>query len=608
VTNNELTLLTVTNSATDSDTNLTLTYAVSMTIDTNSIIANGWPLTYVSAAPSPVINANGVITWTPSEFQGPGVYIITTVATDNGTPPTSATSNFRVTVNEVNVPPVFIATPPDQTNSALARMIVTNAATDSDIPTNALTYTLLNPPTGANVDGNGVITWTPTTSQAPGVYTITTIVTDTNQYAVNSKTLSATNSFVVHVLSSAPLTNGVPFTNVVAAGGLVFYQVNVPTNADFATNLLLSATGPLNVWFSSNSPPTITQANDFLLITNAPSGASVLTTAGSPNIVPGGTYYLGLQNTNSMPVTNAIEVSFHLATASPSTNTVPISGIIHTNINGTNGFLIVWFAPSNDLFQVQWTPSLLPTSWTTFTNIIGFDTNVFTSPTNTQFDFFDDGSQTGGFGPFRFYRLILLNSASSGVVPLTNGVPLNFTTPVGATNFFSFDITQTNAAVLFELYNLTGNGDLTLQRSNLPITPPYFASSTNSGTNYEQIVIRTNTGPANINAISWFLGVPNQSPGPISYTIRAALPTNGLLISGLPFNTAAARPGGSNVQLTWGPTVNGEKYEIRTNSNLASTNWVALTDIIAAGTSMTFTDPAPAGAAPILFYRVVQVP
>jgi hypothetical protein len=187
-------------------------------------------------------------------------------------------------------------------------------------------------------------------------------------------------------------------------------------------------------------------------------------------------------------------------------------------------------------------------------------------------------------------------------------VPLNFTTGVGLTNFFSFDITQTNAAVLFELYNLSGNGDLTAQRSNLPVTFPYFASSTNSSTNYEQIVIRTNIGPANINAISWFLGVPNQSSNPITYTIRAALPTNGILISGLPFATAASRPGGSNMQLTWAPVVVGEKYEVRTNANLGSTNWVALTDIVAAGTSVTFTDPTPVGTSSTLFYRIVQVP
>jgi hypothetical protein len=149
---------------------------------------------------------------------------------------------------------------------------------------------------------------------------------------------------------------------------------------------------------------------------------------------------------------------------------------------------------------------------------------------------------------------------------------------------------------------------LAVQRSNLPVAP-YFASSANPGTNYEQIVLRTNTtGPANMNAISWYLGVLNKDVAPVTYTIRAVLPTNGILVSGLPINVKATVPGGTNVQLQWGSTVNGEKYEIQTNGNLSSIGWGALTDLVASGTSMSFISPIPVSAAPGLFYRVVQVP
>jgi hypothetical protein len=254
---------------------------------------------------------------------------------------------------------------------------------------------------------------------------------------------------------------------------------------------------------------------------------------------------------------------------------------------------------------VQWTPNFPTNSWNTFSNIISYTS--ITNGTNGLFMFLDDGSQTGGFGPMRFYRLILYNSSVvSNVIPLTNGVPLNFTTGAGLTNYFSFDITQTNAAVLFELYNLSGNGDLMAQESNLPVTLPYFAS-TNSSTNYEQIVIRTNTGPANLNAISWFLGVPNRDSVPVSYTIRAIIPTNGILISGLPLNLAGARSG-TNVLLAWGPTVDGEKYEVRTNGTLSVNGWGVLTNFVITGTSASFTDPIPPGSLSSLFYQVVQVP
>ena len=141
--------------------------------------------------------------------------------------------------------------------------------------------------------------------------------------------------------------------------------------------------------------------------------------------------------------------------------------------------------------------------------------------------------------------------------------------------------------------------------------PPrrHAGNSANPGTNFEQIVIRTNGGMPNLNAISWFLGVPNQGASPINYTIRAVVTTNGILPSGMPLNVVGSRPGGSNLQLTWSPTVDGETYQIQTNGSLISPTWGVLTTIVVNGVSQeTFTDTTPVGAQPSLFYRVVQVP
>src|ERR1051326_3510389 len=104
------------------------------------------------------IVANGVITWTPTEAQGPHVFTITTVATDNGAPPKSATNSFTVTVLEVNSAPVLPA-PADRTINELTLMTVVDTATDPDIPANTLTYSLLSAPTGAAISPSGVITW-----------------------------------------------------------------------------------------------------------------------------------------------------------------------------------------------------------------------------------------------------------------------------------------------------------------------------------------------------------------------------------------------------------------------------------------------------------------
>ena len=146
----------------------------------------------------------------------------------------------------------------------------------------------------------------------------------------------------------------------------------MPPAAISATNDLLSATLPVNVWFSTNLPPTTNSSNDSILIPGAQTGVSVLTTNSFPtNIVPGKTYFLGVQNTNATSINYVLVVNFGYPVIA---NVIRISSIIHTNIGGTNGYLLTWFAPSNFLFQVQWTQVFCRPGWTTFTNIVGYNT------------------------------------------------------------------------------------------------------------------------------------------------------------------------------------------------------------------------------------------
>ena len=56
-------------------------------------------------------SSDGVISWTPTEAQGPGTYAVTVRAKDNGSPVLSNTRSFTVTVNEVNTTPtIFVNT------------------------------------------------------------------------------------------------------------------------------------------------------------------------------------------------------------------------------------------------------------------------------------------------------------------------------------------------------------------------------------------------------------------------------------------------------------------------------------------------------------------
>jgi len=198
-------------------------------------------------------------------------------------------------------------------------------------------------------------------------------------------------------------------TNTLAPGGIDFFQINVPTNAFFATNLLLFANGPLNIWYDTNTPP----ATNVFLFSGTSGSDTLSTTGGSPtNLVPGSSYWLGVQNTNTFAVNFGLEVDFGLTNVpAPPTGPVTIFSITATNISGKFGFLLQWLAPTNDVFQVQWTGSLTPPNWQFFTNFVYYGGPPVT--TNGVFAFFDDGSQTGGFGPFRSYRVLLVGSVPS---------------------------------------------------------------------------------------------------------------------------------------------------------------------------------------------------
>jgi len=159
---NEQTLLSLTATATDPDGDL-LTFS----------LEPGAP------AGASINASNGVFTWTPTEAQGPSTNPIAVRVTDDGSPPASDIRSFTVVVNEVNSAPV-LAPVSDQIAFAGIPLIVTNSATDFDIPENKLTFTLdFGAPEGAAIDeASGVFTWTPAAAQMPGTNRVTVRVTD----------------------------------------------------------------------------------------------------------------------------------------------------------------------------------------------------------------------------------------------------------------------------------------------------------------------------------------------------------------------------------------------------------------------------------------------
>ncbi len=316
-----------------------------------------------------------------------------------GQPATNVVAPNSINWFTVNVP----ANADQATNTLVFATAPVNLWFSVNLPptiTNAADAELLANSTG----GARVITTTSTPVLVPGG-TYYLGVQNTNSFAV-------TNAVRVDfAYAPPPLVPGLPDTNVVSPNSLNWFTVNVPTNAVQAINSLLFATAPVNLWFSTNVPPSITAAADAELLTSQTSGLAVISTASTPRLVPGGTYYLGVQNLNSFAVTNAVEVSFQLSFA--------LFSVVPTNnAAGSNGFLVTWFAATNDQFHLQWTRSLAPRTWTNFNGVI----SDAVLGMNGQFQYFDDGSQSGPFGLTRFYRLLLLVSP-------TNTAPFFLSTP-----------------------------------------------------------------------------------------------------------------------------------------------------------------------------------
>ena len=134
--------------------------------------------------------SNGVFSWTPTETQGPSSNYVTARLLDTGSPSLMATQSFIIWVTESNAAPVLPTIPP-QVLGIHGVLAVNSTATDSDLPTNTLTYTLLSAPAGVGLT-NGLVSWSPTN---PGTYQITLKVTDNGV-----PPLSATNTFSVRVL------------------------------------------------------------------------------------------------------------------------------------------------------------------------------------------------------------------------------------------------------------------------------------------------------------------------------------------------------------------------------------------------------------------------
>jgi len=162
-------------------------------------------------------------------------------------------SSATLTVNPPpNTAPTFTA-PISGTNITInvgVNLAVSCTATDSDIPAQTLTYSLLTGPTNAAVNSStGNFTWRPTLAQSNSMNTVSVAVTDNG-----TPNLSATNTFTVTVNPvTAPSTASVTY-----AGGQFSVSISGQVGPDYYLQANTNLIG--GSWLtvaSTNSPATL---------------------------------------------------------------------------------------------------------------------------------------------------------------------------------------------------------------------------------------------------------------------------------------------------------------------------------------------------------------
>jgi len=436
-----------------------------------------------------------------------------------------------------------------------------------------------------------------------------------------------------------PLRHAVIVTNTLNANGVHYYFVDVPQWVTMCTNSLLFSIEhlstnvlPLTVLYRQDRLP---DANSILLFDEAIAPVTAtLSVTSSPVLVPGQGYYLAVTNPNSVAVDYAITIYFDVTWLQPC---VPLPSFVGpagfpkyfcfevpTNYGSTGVPDLVAFRVSgvatNVTVVLNQKPPLPDLAYHDYmsaqpcTNdeIVVVVTN--TTPYRVRPGVWYAGVFNNSAEPITFVVEVCFDTNRPVIIPLTNGVP--FQVPADSELaaepgpprrvYYEFEVRDQVPAMLLELFDVTGDAKLVLQRGVVPGTPPYFAESYPSQTNWHQIVLRTNSALKDLRGV-WYLGVYNRTQTNIGYTVRAVVSTNGYLESGYPMSVTMDRAVGlpGYLVLSW-TSVIGERYDILYTSSLRPPiNWQAIGSVVATTPMTTYVVPVP--STPFGVYRVMHV-
>ncbi len=437
------------------------------------------------------------------------------------------------------------------------------------------------------------------------------------------------------------LTPGISNPIVLLSAAPQYFRVAVPSAATAVTNLI-SASGPVRVTFHPSSIPLDGDPKTVQMFTSAATGSFVVSTNTNAlaRLRPGSAYYIGVQALNPKgPVNLSVRVDYNRTEIPvptiPLTNGLPLA----TSIARTA-------AMNYYTFNV---PSSATATMFEILSADG-DVNLYLSrsnspgsqPTLTSYDY-----RSANFGTGIEQIYLVTNTASSRAlsagtwflgVQNAGSLPANFTlrattvtgppytvvdvtdaqlqtgvsSPGNAPNvMFKLGIPTLQKALIFELRDLTGPGDLIVRKSFFPLSTTNNGAVFLPGTLPEIVTVRTNAAMPNLIA-NWYFGVLNPGSSHISYTVMARQPTNGVLLSSVPIQIPRP-PNAAQITATRSfgfdlDVVPGEKYQVQYLTSLSSTNWLVLTNIVAPPDGAITFLHSGALSNRNLYYRIKAVP
>lgn len=412
--------------------------------------------------------------------------------------------------------------------------------------------------------------------------------------------LSWEMQFVFQEVTPLPgiLVPGLPSTNSVPPGQIAYFIVDVPAWAKFATNTLVYADGPLDVLFNQFTPPKDAVLPSYMLIgPGATTGQNaILSTTGTPPLLPGWRYYLGVSNPGPATVTYALQVDFDITAL---TNAVPVTSTLAAGAlpryfyyDVTPGatavsFQLLGLSGNVNLVARRGAPLPTPTS---------FDYGSFNPGNNPEDIIVFTNSAPVPLTPGRWYLGVFNADAVAvtytivateftnqfpTIITLENGIPYaNTNSGTGnGTDYYRYVVTPSAVRAQFEINGPSDDLTLVARRGlPLPDLTTYDYLSANAYTNDELIVVLTNSAPVALSPGNWFLSAVNISGVPVTYSIKAtewsAVEVTNLVIINYSFAS-------NEFCLTW-TSVPGGHYFVQGKPDLLVTNWTTLTPTITA--------------------------